>query len=59
MFECRAILRIHFEFGVFETDAFYVEHDIAGRGAPEMLKLFHAKDLPRTPFKITATPEAR
>jgi len=32
--------------------------DIAGRVAPEMLKLFHAKDLPRTPFKITATPEA-
>ena len=28
------------------------------RIAPEMLKLFHVRDLPRTPFRITPTPEA-
>jgi len=32
--------------------------DIAGRIAPAMLKLFHVKTLPRSPFQITETPAA-
>jgi uncharacterized protein (DUF885 family) len=32
--------------------------DITGRIAPEMLKLFHLKTLPRSPFQIVETPAA-
>ena len=32
--------------------------DITGRIAPEMLKLFHLKSLPRSPFQIVETPVA-
>lgn len=41
-----------------ETSLLANYRDICGRIAPELLKIMHARDMPRTPFKITTTPAA-
>ena len=55
----QAFLRTAPEFSPASEVALLAHYrDITGRIAPEMLKLFHVRDLPRTPFRITPTPEA-